>query len=52
LETSFVEKSIPGMHSYAFYHAFNVVAHPPSPIWTQDNEVGDLEEKSNKKMEK
>jgi hypothetical protein len=43
LETSFAEKFIPNV--------LNVVAHPPSPIWTQNNEVNDLEEKSNQRLE-
>jgi hypothetical protein len=51
LETSFVEKFIPMMHPYAISSVFNVVSHPPSPIWTQDNEVNDLEENSNQRME-
>jgi hypothetical protein len=50
LETSFAEKFIPRMHSYALFDSFNVFAHPPSPIWTQDNEVNDLEEKSNQRL--
>jgi hypothetical protein len=51
LETSFAEKFIPRMHPYALSSVFNVVSHPPSPIWTQDNEVSDLEEKSNQRLE-
>jgi hypothetical protein len=43
LETSFVEKFIPNV--------FNVVSHPPFPIWTQNNEANDFEKKSNKRME-
>jgi hypothetical protein len=52
LETSFVEKYIPRVHSYALSDAFNVVSHPPSLISTQDNGVSDLEEKSNQRMKK
>jgi hypothetical protein len=44
LETSFLKTIIP-------CNAFNVVSHPPSPIWTQDNEVNDLEENSNQILE-
>jgi hypothetical protein len=51
LETSFAKKFIPRMHSYSISDSFNGVSHPPSPIWTQDNEVDDLEEKSNQRME-
>jgi hypothetical protein len=50
LETSFAEKFIPRMHSYALSNFFNVVSHPPSPIWTQDNEVNDLEENFNQNI--
>jgi hypothetical protein len=42
LETSFSKTFIPNV--------INVVAHPPYPIWTQNNEVNDLEEKSNERM--
>jgi hypothetical protein len=51
LENSFAEKFIPRVHSYVFVDAFNVVSHPPSPIWTQDNEVNDLEEESNQRLD-
>jgi hypothetical protein len=43
LETLFSENFIPNF--------FNVVSHPPSPIWTKDNEETDLEEKPNKILE-
>jgi hypothetical protein len=39
LETSFSETFIPRVKSYVFVDDFNVVSHPPSPIWTQYNEV-------------
>jgi hypothetical protein len=42
LENSFAEKFIPNV--------FNFATGPPYSIWTQDNEVSDLEEKSNKKL--
>jgi hypothetical protein len=51
LETSFAEKFIPRMHSYALSNFFNVVSHPPSPMWTQDHEVNDSEENSNQRLE-
>jgi hypothetical protein len=51
-ETSFVENFIPRMNSYDLSDSFNVISHPPSPIWTQENEVNDLEEKTNQRMEK
>jgi hypothetical protein len=51
LETSFSEKYIPRVHPYSLSGVFNVVSHPPSPIWMQDNEVSDLEEKSNQRLE-
>jgi len=51
LETSIVEKFLPIMHPYALSGVFNVVSHPPSPILTQDNEVSDLEEKYNQRLE-
>jgi hypothetical protein len=47
LENSFAKKFIPRVHSYVFVDAFNVVSHPPSPIWMQDNEVTNFEEESN-----
>jgi len=52
LEISLAKNYIPRVHPYAIYDVFNVVSHPPSPIWTQDNEVSDLEEKSNQRLEK
>jgi hypothetical protein len=51
LETSFAKNYIPRVHPYAIYDVFNVIFHPPSPIWMQDNEVSDLEEKSNQRLE-
>jgi hypothetical protein len=39
------------MQSYALSNSLNVVGHPPSSIWKQDNEVNDLEEKSNQRLE-
>jgi hypothetical protein len=47
LEDSFAEKFIPKVHSYVFVDVLNVVSHPPSPIWKQDNEVTNFEEESN-----
>jgi hypothetical protein len=43
LETSFAERFIPNV--------FNVAAHLPFSIWTQDNEESDLEEKLNQRLE-
>jgi hypothetical protein len=51
LEDSFAESFIPRVHSYVFSDALNVVAHPPSPIWNQDNEVTNFEEESNQRLE-
>jgi hypothetical protein len=44
LEDSFAEKFIPKVHSYVFVDALNVAAHPPSPIWTQKDEINDSKE--------
>jgi hypothetical protein len=35
------------VHSYVFVDVLNIYAHPPSPIWKQENEVNDFEEESN-----
>jgi hypothetical protein len=51
LEDSFAEKFIPKVHSYVFVDALNVVAHPPSPIWKQDNKVTNFEEESNQRLD-
>jgi hypothetical protein len=47
LENSFAENFIPRAHSYVFVDAFNVVSHPPSPKWMQENEMTNFEEESN-----
>jgi hypothetical protein len=39
------------VHSYFFVDDFNVASHPPIPIWPQENEVTDLEEDSNQRLE-
>ena len=44
LEDSFVEKFISKVHSYVFVDVLNVVSHPPSPTWTQKDEINDSEE--------
>jgi hypothetical protein len=44
LENSFDEKCI--------QNVLIVVSQPPSPIWTNENQVNDLEENSNQRMEK
>jgi hypothetical protein len=51
LENPFAEKFISRVNSYVFVDVFNVVSHPPSPIWTQENEVIDLEENYNQILE-
>jgi hypothetical protein len=51
LQDSFAENLIPKVHSYVFIDASNVVAHSPSPIWTEENEMNDLEEESNQTLE-
>ena len=51
LEDSFAEKFIPKVHSYVFFDALNVASYPPSPIWTQENEMNDLEEEYNQIIE-
>jgi hypothetical protein len=51
LEDSFVEKFIPKVHSYVFVDVLNVVSHPSSPIWKQDNEVTNFEEESNQRVD-
>jgi hypothetical protein len=44
LEDSFAENFIPKVHSYVFVDVLNVVSHPPSPTWTQKDEMNDSEE--------
>ena len=44
LEDSFAETFIPNIHSYVFVDVLNVVSHPPSPTWTQKDEINDSEE--------
>jgi hypothetical protein len=51
LENSSAKNFIPIVHSYVFSDAFNVATHPPSPIWTQENEVTDLEKEYNQILE-
>ena len=35
---------IPKVHSYVFANVLNVDAHPPSPTWTQKDEMNDSKE--------
>jgi hypothetical protein len=51
LEDSFAENFIPKVHSYVFVDVLNVVAHPSSPIWKQDNEVTNFKEESNQRVD-
>ena len=44
LEDSFAENFIPNVHSYVFTDVLNVAAHPPSPTWTQKDEMNDSKE--------
>jgi hypothetical protein len=44
LEDSLVEIFIPKVDSYVFVDVLNVVAHPSSPTWKQDNEIPNFEE--------
>jgi hypothetical protein len=51
LEDSFAEKFIPKVHSYVFVDVLNVVSHPSSPIWKQDNKVTNFKEESNQRVD-
>jgi hypothetical protein len=51
LEASFAEKFIPKVHSYVFSDVLNVVSHPSSPIWKQDNKMPNFEEESNQRVD-
>ena len=51
LEDSFAEKFIPKVHSHVLDDVLNVVSHPSSPIWKQDNEVTNFKEESNQRVD-
>jgi hypothetical protein len=51
LEDLFAEKFIPKVHSYVFADVLNVVTHPSSPIWKQDNKMTNFEEESNQRVD-
>jgi hypothetical protein len=49
LEDSFAEKFIPKVHFFA--DVLNVVSHPPSPTWTQKDEMNDSEEEHHETLQ-
>jgi hypothetical protein len=51
LEDSFSKTFIPKVQSYIFADVLNVVAHPSSPMWKQDNEMTNFEEESNQRVD-
>jgi hypothetical protein len=42
---------IPKVNSYIFVDVLNIVSHPSSPMWNQDNKMTNFEEQSNQRVD-